>query len=433
MQTAGYWIGRAQSPDEIILTPQEINDMNARAIALGRFRLVSLYTEFTPSTPVREVITIMYNFVNSQTLYHTNGAPFTDEEMQTINENLNLDAMNVTELRHVSFGIIAERADLRALPSSQVLVRRGDTGGYFDRLQMNTFEIGMPVAVLWRTFDRQWLFVDNGVTKGWITADRVALCNVDTLRKWESPDNFAVVTVRGASIYANAELTQYLFRATMGNRFPIATKAPKKQGTTTIYYPTINELGQLVTAIAYIDNSEISVGYVPYTSRNLLNIAFNMLHTPYGWGGMFGEQDCSGFILNMFRVFGIMLPRNSAEQAAMGDNIWNNTMVQALSPRQASIFFGIPGATVVQFPGHIMLYVGHVNGEAYAIHSKWSYREFHSSAKDTYTLKMPARVLLSRINFEDDEMRSPTYSGHVANISVIRPKTIPNIPEVEDY
>ena len=50
----------------------------------------------------------------------------------------------------------------------------------------------------------------------------------------------------------------------------------------------------------YINFKEANIGYVPYTQRNALNLAFNHLNSPYGWGGANGEQDCSGYLGQIF-------------------------------------------------------------------------------------------------------------------------------------
>lgn len=434
MQTAGYWIARAQNPDEIIMSHQDIAEMNMQTIMDRRLRIISSYLEYIPSFTVYTSISDIYGYIESQEYYHSDGKPVTKEDKQTIKDNINLKGMNLTALRHVSFAIITERVSLRAVPTDEMYLKKGDSG-YFDRLQMSNLEVGTPVAVMWRTYDRQWLFVESYNVKGWVPADSLAYCTLEELKKWELPENFAVVTKHSASIYANNTLTEYRSRASMGDTFPIAPYAPVKKGVTAIYYPTQNKLGQLSTATAYIDNKDVNNGYLPYTPRNLLSIAFDALNAPYGWGGMFGEQDCSGFVLNVFKVFGIMLPRNSAEQGLSGDSIYAKKVEPQLPPRQTITFFGIPGATVVQFPGHIMLYVGSIEGEPYAIHSTWSYKQLNKkekkSDKDTYTLKMPARVVLGRMNF-DNATLGPTYAGRVTNISVMRLKRIIDIPQPDE-
>ncbi len=44
-----------------------------------------------------------------------------------------------------------------------------------------------------------------------------------------------------------------------------------------------------------------------------------MLNQPYGWGDMYGEQDCSRFLQMVFATVGIMLPRDSKDQAQVSN------------------------------------------------------------------------------------------------------------------
>lgn len=54
----------------------------------------------------------------------------------------------------------------------------------------------------------------------------------------------------------------------------------------------------------------------------LLSRAKDFLGTPYGFGNRSGERtDCSGFTQQVYRQFGVSLPRSAAEQAQMGENV----------------------------------------------------------------------------------------------------------------
>lgn len=50
--------------------------------------------------------------------------------------------------------------------------------------------------------------------------------------------------------------------------------------------------------------------------------AKDFLGTPYGFGNKEGERtDCSGFTQQVYRQFGVSLPRSAAEQAQLGENV----------------------------------------------------------------------------------------------------------------
>lgn len=67
--------------------------------------------------------------------------------------------------------------------------------------------------------------------------------------------------------------------------------------------------------ISYIDHS-------PFTKEQIEERAFAYINTAYLWGGRttYGI-DCSGYVQSVYAFFGIMLPRDAYQQAAVGDTI----------------------------------------------------------------------------------------------------------------
>ncbi len=109
----------------------------------------------------------------------------------------------------------------------------------------------------------------------------------------------------------------------------------------------------------------------PFTRRELLTEAFSMLGEPYGWGGKDGGYDCSRFVLEVFEPFGIDLPRHSARQAAAGTFSIDVSGVEDLNEKRLLLEAAASrGIVLLQFPGHIMLYLGTTEeGVPMAIHA----------------------------------------------------------------
>lgn len=63
---------------------------------------------------------------------------------------------------------------------------------------------------------------------------------------------------------------------------------------------------------------------------NLVDTAFSFLNVPYLWGGknIFG-MDCSGFVQVVFRINGILLPRDARLQVLQGENVMSMQAVKA--------------------------------------------------------------------------------------------------------
>jgi cell wall-associated NlpC family hydrolase len=100
-----------------------------------------------------------------------------------------------------------------------------------------------------------------------------------------------------------------------------------------------------------------------------------MLHQPYGWGGMYGAQDCSRFLQEVYATVGIELPRDSKDQIQAGELLaaWEGNASTADKQRLLEKS-AVGGVTVLGMKGHIMIYLGAVDGRAYAVHGVWAYR-----------------------------------------------------------
>lgn len=61
-------------------------------------------------------------------------------------------------------------------------------------------------------------------------------------------------------------------------------------------------------------------------SQNLTRVVDLILHSKYGWGGLYQERDCSSMIRDLYAPFGIWLPRNSFQQAKIGKVISLKTL-----------------------------------------------------------------------------------------------------------
>lgn len=86
---------------------------------------------------------------------------------------------------------------------------------------------------------------------------------------------------------------------------------------------------------------------------DLVNYAKQFLGNPYVWGGtsLTNGADCSGFVLSIFKKYGVSLPHHSGSQAKMG------TQISLSDARPGDLVFYANNGTV----NHVAIYIG--NGQ----------------------------------------------------------------------
>lgn len=162
--------------------------------------------------------------------------------------------------------------------------------------------------------------------------------------------------------------------------------------------PDRDEAGRLTERTLWVSRDAVIEGFLPCTPRSIYEEAFKLLNAPYGWGGSFGEQDCSQFLCEVYATTGIALPRNSTKQAKAGVPLHGFTEIAGADENaRATILIerAKPAATLLRLPGHIMLYLGSVDGVPYAIHGTFGYRE---NAPFGERIRLINRVVVSTLN-----------------------------------
>ena len=72
---------------------------------------------------------------------------------------------------------------------------------------------------------------------------------------------------------------------------------------------------QAIIQRVFISREIMNIKPLPFTYANATRIANELIDEPYGWGGLYGNRDCSAMTRDFFAPFGIWLPRHSEDQA----------------------------------------------------------------------------------------------------------------------
>ncbi len=391
MKTPGFWISRHPSPDQVILEPEKIAELNARI--QNDLKLTKDMTQFPDTISGDELLKslrLKFEELKAKGYFAASGEEASLLFFQDVESNLNLTS--VPGVIEPQFGFVLHYANQRFLPMDDGLYAvSGDLD--FDELQNNALEVGTSVAILHKSFDGHWFYIQGPASDGWVEAKNIILCALNDIQDYLGSESLAVVVKPKADIFLDEPLTQYYDYAQMGTRFP----KEKKQGVSNavaVKIPFRREDGRFIFKTVYLGKEDINDGDLPYTARTIYKQAFQLLNQPYGWGGMYGEQDCSRFLQEIFATVGIHLPRDSKDQAKVGIGI---AQFDDKSKDDEKIKFfskAAGGKSVLTMKGHILLYLGMVDNRPYAIHAVWAYREPNPNGEED-RVRVMNRVVVS--------------------------------------
>ncbi|MBN1285076.1 MAG: SH3 domain-containing protein [Anaerolineae bacterium] len=359
MLTADYWLARLADPDTPLLDAGAITAFNAQTRATLAIPDVLDLPETLDAGDVRALLPSLPD----GPLYGIDGALIDLGALKA--------AAALPARLSVRLGLAARRTHLRAFPTDRVAMKRpGDF--YFDRFQDTTVDVGWPVAVFHTEIGGEWHFAFTPAAAGWLRAGDIALAD-DPAAVHDYVNAPSFVTVTGSRAGVVLPGGRYVF-AQMGTRLPLAGR---DADTRRLWIPQREHSGKLTFIEGHIAAADPDwhEGAMPCTLRTVFTQAFKLLGEPYAWGGsrmgMFG-RDCSRFVQDVWAVTGVRLPRNSAQQGRVGIN------AAAFGPddtpaARAAILRNVPPGALLWLPGHIMLYLGSVDGVPYAIHDVWRY------------------------------------------------------------
>ncbi len=372
---ADYWAARLPDADTAYLSPAQVTAQNARMVALDPY--IEDLSRLPATLPGAEVGASIGKASPrpARTLYDQDGKALGAATLEALQAALALDALTASVTPR--FGLVVARADLRTFPTTQrVFSTPGDLD--IDRFQESALFPGDPVAVLHESRDGRWWFVASQRYRAWVEARHVALGSRAQVLGYAQRAPARVVTGAIAHTVYTPELPALsALQLDMGVRLPLRTGGPADapvngqhpHASWVLDLPLRRDDGSLAFAPALLPpTADTAADYLPATPRNLLEQAFKFLGERYGWGHAYATRDCSGFVSEVYRSVGLLLPRN--------------TGAQATSPALAQVALPPPGeraarrallqtlevGDLVYIPGHVMMVIGHDQGMTWVIH-----------------------------------------------------------------
>ena len=371
----GYWIRKLQAPDRVLMDAAAIEAQNARL----RAQDPSWHDiEALPSTLEREQVEAWVGARSQRpqhALWDAAGKQGTERQIDRLVNALDLGAIPQTQVTR--FGLVVRRAAVRTFPTHlRVFTAPGDTD--IDRFQETALFPGTPVAIVHVSRDREWWFVLAPRYTGWVERTAVAEGSREDVFGYvhRAPD--LIVTgakVRTVHVPAHPALSE--LQLDMGTRVPRLSEVPPTAvingqlayAAWPVQLPVRTEEGQLAFSPALIPRSaDVAERPLPLTRANILRQGFKFLGERYGWGHDYNARDCSGFVSEVYRSMGVQMPRNTADQARSPafERIVFDPATPPQQRRQALRRLQV--GDLVYIPGHVMMVIGHEDGEPWVIH-----------------------------------------------------------------
>jgi len=292
-----------------------------------------------------------------------NGQQLSQSFYQKLTQLADLDSFPNRSLPAISIRNTNVRQLPTALPRFDDFHSEAD--GYpFDTFQESAVWAGTPLCICHAAGDGSWFHVQAPFVEGWVSAQDLALVDEAFIKDWRERELLAMVQ-DDVTITDQAGIAR--FKAHVGAIFPLASVGDHGFN---VLIPVADARGQAVRMHANIPAANAAMFGLTPTPRAIAAVANQMIGQPYGWGGMYEARDCSATMRDIFTPFGIWLPRNSASQAQAGAVV---SLKGLAGPQkeQRIIQQGVPLATLIACPGHIMLYAGQHDGRPVILHNFW--------------------------------------------------------------
>ena len=341
-------------------TDSNLHDLEQFPASLSRQRVLELIdTVSRPATSPR---------------YRVDGSLFSEEDYAALDAKVQRSA--ITDQVPVRWGLVVVRGSMRSYPTdTRVLKNPGDID--LDRFQETGVFPGQRLAILHESADGDWWFAVNYHYAAWLPKKFVAIGERSAIDRWlsQSPR----LTVTGAQVRTNynpADSRTSEVVLDMGTSLPLLSAADvghnvngqNPHASYIVALPVRNGEGELEFEPTLIGRAQdVTPGLLGYRPSLVLRQAFKFLGERYGWGHDYNGRDCTGFVGEVYKSFGILMPRNSGQQGK-SDFAPTKRFAPEDHAARAEAIASLQVGDLIYIPGHVMMYIGEVDGEPYVIH-----------------------------------------------------------------
>ena len=378
-----FWLKQTEAGTTPIWSMDKIIDVNQSNLSQieEMSQVFEIPSQLTKSELLAEIAFISRHSEQGRTF--NDDTTVTQAFYDELDENLNREA--IKKLNPVSYALAVRRSNLRTFPTTVPIFRTGQNKD-IDRHQESVVFPADAVAVLHKSKDGKWVLIRVYNYLAWMREADLAYGDKETIKAYKSATDFLVITGDKVTTVFNPEVAEVSeLQLEMGTRLPL--ELPKEirhrlygqnpYASYVVKLPVRNNDGSLSFKYASIARSQdVHLGYLTHNTDNIITQAFKFLGERYGWGHRFNGRDCSGFVSEVYRSMGILLPRNSITQrnSTFGQNI-RFTVETSMEERLEAIA-NLDVGDLIFTPGHVMMYIGSDEGKPYIIHDTTGMRYF---------------------------------------------------------
>ncbi len=369
---ADYWLKKNDDAVQVLLSFAEIQRFNQHLInTLPEVIDVFAEPEIYPAAVLRKMI-VDLSHASVHPRFNQAGEQLTAQHWQRYQQRLAL--AKLPPQLSAQFALVTSRGSLRTFPTHDQVFSSA-TDQQLDRFQETAVFPGEALQVLHYSQDQQWAFVRHYHYNGWLAVQHFAVTDKSIARQFIETKDFILVTGARAFTNVTAEMPQLsAISLDMGVKLPrVRQYEPVIHGQNSSFsyvvkLPVRQPNGQLQLVDALIArNQDLAEQYLPLTKANILGQAFKFLGEHYGWGHDLNARDCSGFIGEVYRSFGFILPRNTSSQGLASFGAVQALTEASLPEKQQSLLQAQAG-DLIFIPGHVMMVLGQEQGETFVIH-----------------------------------------------------------------
>ena len=376
MSLPSFWTNET----DILMSYDEIEKLNAETITTKGTNMYDLkaYSEIVDGISINEAI---LKSSKADAEYYLGWTYLESEEKATcedfdkiIENTQNPDAKKEQK---VLYGIATKRTELRAFPSD-IAIWDDPADWDFDYQYLVGVRVNEPIVITSKSKDGKYYLAKSICCSGWIPADAVAICKDkdEWISAWDIKKDDALV-VWGDKVFTETSIVEAgtsEIMLTMGTVLELAKDVKSNElvdnrsvyNSFVVWLPVRNEDGTYSKKLTLIsEHKNVCAGFLPLTKSNISKVAFSALGNAYGWGGSLNSDDCSGYMRNVYKCFGMELARNTTWQTAMP--VAKINMQYMPKEERIKVLDTLPIGTILYFNGHEMMYLGSCDGKYYVI------------------------------------------------------------------